>query len=263
MSDARVSSAASFAHAAGAAIRAGDLRHTARWKRPGERVTAADIMTQAAIVRELSTRFPGDGLLAEEGARGFQLDREFVWVVDPLDGTNNYALGIPCYAVSIGILRAGRPYAGVIHDPNTGFTWLAAAGRGAFLGDGPISVASRPLDDASNVCVRAPVSEPLRPLVGHWLARYKLRAFGSVALHLAYGALGAIDVVLDDRAALWDVAAGAAILLEAGGAITDFTGRPLFPLDLAGTGLERLPFVAGNPTAHAGALADLNDLTTL
>jgi myo-inositol-1(or 4)-monophosphatase len=261
--DARLSMAMSLARTAGTAIRRRDLRRTARWKRPGERVTAEDLLTQADLVRQLGTRFPSDGVLAEEGIRSFYLDREFVWVIDPLDGTNNYALGIPCFAVSIGILRAGQPYAGVIHDPNTGFTCFAAAGRGAFAGDQPLAVAPRPLDEASNVCVRAPVSEALRPLVAEWLSRYKLRSFGSVALNLAYAALGGIDVVLDDRAAIWDVAAAAAILLEAGAAITDFAGRPLFPLDLTGTEVQRVPFVAGNPTAHAGALADIGDLTTL
>jgi myo-inositol-1(or 4)-monophosphatase len=227
--DARLSMAMSLARTAGTAIRRRDLRRTARWKRPGERVTAEDLLTQADLVRQLGTRFPSDGVLAEEGIRSFYLDREFVWVIDPLDGTNNYALGIPCFAVSIGILRAGQPYAGVTHDPNTGFTCFATAGRGAFA----------------------------------WLSRYKLRSFGSVALNLAYAALGAIDVVLDDRAAIWDVAAAAVILPEAGAVITDFAGRPLFPRDLTGSDVQRLPFVAGNPTAHAGALADIGDLTGL
>jgi len=194
---------------------------------------------------------PGDGIVAEEGEHRAATDREFVWVVDPLDGTNNYALGIPIYAVAIGVLRGGEPWAGVVHDPNTGFTCSAVRGGGAFAGDRKLALVGQPLSPSSNVCVRVPLEPTLEPVTLDWLRRYKLRAFGSVALHLAYAAIGAIDVVLDHRAALWDVVAGAAVLLEAGGRLTDVAGRPLFPAR-AGAPVR---FIAGNPTAHAEAVA--------
>jgi myo-inositol-1(or 4)-monophosphatase len=222
------------------------------WKGPGDRVTEVDRALQARILREIATRCPGDGVIAEEGDHGARLDREFVWVVDPLDGTNNYALGIPSYAVAIGVLRDGAPHLGVVHDPNTGLTCSALRGHGAFANERRLVLAARELSASSYVSVRVPLDPAFEPVTLAWLRRYKLRAFGSVALHLAYAALGAIDLVLDHRAAAWDVAAGAAVLLEAGGAITDPTGRPLFPASF-----ERgaVPFLAGNVAAHAGAVA--------
>ncbi len=222
------------------------------WKGPGDRLTETDTRIQSWILREITTRFPQDGLIAEEGESA-RSDREFVWIVDPLDGTNNYALGIPCFAVSVGIFRHGEPYAGVVYDPNSDFRCWALRGRGAFAGVRALSLAPRPLDAASNVAVRVPVDPDLEPLVSAWLRVHRLRSFGSVALHLAFAALGAIDLVLDHKAALWDLAAGAAILLEAGGRITEPSGASLFPLKLAAYRGEPVPFLAGNPLAHGTA----------
>ena len=94
----------------------------------------------------------------------------------------------------------------------------------------------------------------LEPLVSQWLREYKLRSFGSVALHLAFAALGAIDLILDHKATLWDLAAGATILLEAGGRITSPAGDPLFPFDVVSYRGGAVPFLAGNPLAHAAAV---------
>jgi myo-inositol-1(or 4)-monophosphatase len=258
MMDPRLDLAVSLALDAGRAAAAALGRVGSAWKRPGERVTAVDVEIQARMLGAVHTWFPGDGVVAEEAGQHAGTDREFVWVLDPLDGTNNFALGIPCFAVSIGILRAGEPYAGVVHDPNTGLTVRARRGAGAFSGERRLVLAARRLDGASNVCVRAPVAPPLRDVVGGWLARHKVRVFGSVALHLTYAALGGIDLVLDDRAAVWDVAAGGLILLEAGGRLTGLDGAPLFPLDLGREHDLPVPFLAGNAEAHGEALAVLS-----
>ena len=230
---------------------------TSVWKRPGERLTPVDMEIQARMLQEIQTRFPDDGVVAEEAGGRLGLDRELVWVVDPLDGTNNFALGIPCFAISIGVLRAGQPYIGIVHDPNTGLTFETRRGAGAYCAERRLQVVARPLDRAANVCVRAPVSPCLRRPVEEWLAHHKIRAFGSVALHLAYAALGAIDLVVDDRATLWDIAAGAAILLEADGSLTTLAGDSLFPVDLVRVQDAPIPFAAGNAIAHAEAIARL------
>lgn len=227
-----------------------------RCKGPGDRVTDVDVAIQSRLVERIRAQFPDDALVAEEGLALEPGGREFVWAIDPLDGTNNFALGVPCFALSIGVLRHGRPHGGVVHDPNTAFTAWAARGEGAFAEDHPLTLEGRPLAVASNVSVRVPLDRELERAVVDWLRRYKLRGFGSVALHLAYAALGAVDVVLDQKATLWDVAAGAAILLEAGGVITDPRGLPLFPPAAAAYGGAPMPFLAGNPSAHAEALAD-------
>jgi fructose-1,6-bisphosphatase/inositol monophosphatase family enzyme len=201
--DSRVDLAVSLALDAGRRAVAALGRVPSEWKRPGERLTTVDTEIQARLLREIRTWFPDDGVIAEEAGRRVGVEREFVWALDPLDGTNNF-------------------------------------------------------DAAWNVCVRAPVAPALRPIVDGWLARHKLRVFGSVALHLAYAALGAIDLVRDDRAAVWDLTAGAAILLEAGGHLTALDGGPLFPLDLARDHDAPVPFVAGNAGAHRHALLALS-----
>jgi myo-inositol-1(or 4)-monophosphatase len=253
--DPRLSLGLRLAQEAGRHALASAGRASVAWKRGGERVTDVDVAIQSRMVQEVATWFPGDGALAEEESGAANVEGEFIWVLDPLDGTNNYALGIPCFSISVGILRAGLPYAGVVHDPNTGFTCWALQGQGAFAGDRQLAVQGRPLTAVSNVSVRIPLDPELQPLVSEWLGRHKFRAFGSVALQLGYAALGALDVIVDHKAALWDIAAGAAVLLEAGGLITDPLGRTLFPFDVVAYRGEAVPFVAGNPVAHDEALS--------
>jgi myo-inositol-1(or 4)-monophosphatase len=258
--DPRLSLALTLADAAGRLATAGQKDAAVRWKGPGDRVTEVDLRIQAEIVTAIGRSFPGDGIVAEEGAPRSGADRDFVWIVDPLDGTNNYALGIPCFAISVGLLRRGEAYAGVVHDPNTGFRCFGLRGHGAFAAGRRLALAPRTLDPASNVSVRVPVAAGLEPLVWQWLREYKFRGFGSVALHLAFAALGAIDLILDHKATLWDLAAGATILLEAGGRITTPAGRALFPFDVAAYRGGAVPFLAGNPRAHDAAAASCRAL---
>lgn len=254
-SDPRLSLALTIAQEAGRHALASAGRVEFTWKRPGERVTPTDTTLQSRMLEAVRTWFSGDGTLAEEDEVAAGLDREFVWIMDPLDGTNNYALGIPCFAVSLGVFQRGTPYAGVVHDPNTGFTCWAVRNQGAWVGDRKLVLRGQPLTGASNLSARIPLDPALAPVVVGWLDRHKFRAFGSVALHLAYAAVGAIDVVLDHRAALWDLAGGACVLQEAGGAVTDPRGDPLFPFDLAAYRGGPVPFLAGNPVAHAAAVS--------
>jgi myo-inositol-1(or 4)-monophosphatase len=142
-----------------------------------------------------------------------------------------------------------------VHEPNTGFTCSARRGRGAFAGDRRLRLEAGPLNPASNIALRVPIDPALAPVVVPWLHRYKFRGFGSVALHLAFAAVGALDLVLDHKATLWDIAGGAAILLEAGGRLTDPRGRPLFPPASAAYRGASMPFLAGNRAAYAEALS--------
>ena len=258
MSDLRLRLALKLARRGGRLAAASRGRAHVSWKGPGDRVTEVDRAVQSQIIHQIHDEFPQDAVVAEEAAAPrVTVDREFVWAIDPLDGTNNFALGIPCFAVSIGILRAGQPYAGVIHDPNTGLTWWARHGEGAYEHDRILTLKDRPLTAASNIAVRVPVDPDFEPLIGDWLRHYKFRGFGSVALHLVYAAIGALDIVLDHKAKLWDIAAGAAMLLEAGGVVTDPGGRAIFPASASAYGGDPMPILAGNRGAHAQALARL------
>jgi myo-inositol-1(or 4)-monophosphatase len=258
--DPRLLLALTLTREAGRVAVAGQPGAAVRWKGPGDRVTTMDLRIQSDLTGAIAREFPEDGILAEEGDVRLLGNREFAWIIDPLDGTNNYALGIPCFTISVGVLRRGEPYAGVVHEPNTGFRCWTLRGHGAFAGGRRLVLTPHALGAASNIAVRVPVATDLEPLVSRWLREHKLRGFGSVALHLAFAALGALDLVQDHRATLWDLAAGAAVLLEAGGAITTPAGRPLFPFDVAGYRGTPVPFLAGNPLAHAAATASCRAL---
>jgi myo-inositol-1(or 4)-monophosphatase len=258
MSDLRLRLALKLARRGGRLAGASRGRAHVSWKGPGDRATDVDRAIQSQIIHDIHDHFPQDAVVAEEGdAPRVGVDHEFVWAIDPLDGTNNFALGIPCFAVSIGILRAGRPYAGVIHDPNTGLTWWARQGEGAYEDDRILTLKDRPLTPASNIAARVPVDPDFEPLIDDWLRHYKFRGFGSVALHLVYAATGALDIVLDHKAKLWDIAAGAAMLLEAGGIVTDPGGRAIFPASASAYDGDPIPILAGNRSAHAQTLARL------
>jgi fructose-1,6-bisphosphatase/inositol monophosphatase family enzyme len=133
--DPRLALALTLAREGGRQALAAQGRTALSWKGPGDRVTATDSAIQSHIAREISDAFPDDGMIAEEQGSAMVEDHEFVWVVDPLDGTNNFVLGIPCFAVSIGILRAGLAYTIQTRD--------SPAGRVADEGPLLASVASR------------------------------------------------------------------------------------------------------------------------
>lgn len=197
-------------------------------------VTNADLALEALIVRRLEENFPGDTVLGEErwtaeAARQAQGGR--CWVIDPLDGTVNTAVGLPFRAISIALLEDGMPRLGVIHDPLHGETFHAERGGGAFLGERRL-----PLDPG--VVRPFGVSSGLLRQLGETagmvdaLRRFgKLRILGSQALHLVYVAAGRLGAAANAETRVWDDAAGALVVMESGIEYTDFRGRPRFPVD--------------------------------
>lgn len=197
-------------------------------------VTNADLALEALIVRQLERHFPGDAVLGEERwvaevSRGALEGR--CWVIDPLDGTVNTAVGLPFRCISIALLDEGVPRLGVIHDPVHGETFHAERGAGAFLGQLRLPLdpgVVRPLGVSSGLLRR------LGERAG-WvneLRRFgKLRILGSQALHLAYVAAGRLAVAANAETRVWDDAAGALVVMESGFEYTDFRGRPRFPID--------------------------------
>jgi myo-inositol-1(or 4)-monophosphatase len=228
------------------------------WKPDDSMVTDVDVAIQQRIEKEIQEAFPADVVVGEEGhavlvepAAGRN-----VWVIDPIDGTNNFGRGLPGFSVSVGILRDGWPVAGAVYDPVADMLFTARRGGGAALNGEPIALRPTPLGRRSLFAIRSPFEDGVPPVVVRWLERYRLRRFGSTALHLCYVALGGLAFVHDDRASLWDVAGAAAVLLEAGGAMTRPDGRPLFPLH--GPALTApLAFVAGDPHAHPAIVAEI------
>jgi myo-inositol-1(or 4)-monophosphatase len=228
------------------------------WKSDESMVTDADVLIQERLTAEIETAFPGDLVVGEEGSARAELSpRVPVWVIDPIDGTNNFGRGLSGFAVSIGVLIGGMPAIGAVYDPVADQLFTACAGHGAWVGARPLRLRGAPLGPRSLMSIRTPLAGGVPAAVVEWLTRYRLRRTGSTALHLCYVAMGALAFVHDHAASLWDIAGAAPVLLEAGGRLTTPEGDALFPVGAAAVGGARLAFVAGDHIAHRHALGDL------
>ena len=229
------------------------------WKRDDSMITNADLEIQGWLADEIESAFPEDGILGEEGlAPGpRRLDATYVWVLDPLDGTNNFGRGIPGFSVSVGVLRAGRPVAGAVYDPLADQLFRAAEGKGAWCNERELRLEPAGLGPRSLFTVRAPFRDGVPPWVEGWMRRYRLRRVGSTALHLCYVALGALAIAHDHAASLWDIAGAAPIVLEAGGRLTTAAGDELFPIPADTYRGKPIDFLAADPLAHETALRDM------
>jgi myo-inositol-1(or 4)-monophosphatase len=229
------------------------------WKDDDSMVTEADVAIQSWLEAEIAAAFPSDGILGEEGLskRGLRAGARFVWVLDPVDGTNNFGRGIPGFAISVGVLADGMPFAGTVYDPVSSQLFTACVGHGAWLNGRRLRVEPVVPSSRSLFSIRSPFPDDLPSYVRAWLTRYRLRRFGSTALQLCYVAAGALAFVHDHRASLWDIAAAAVVLSEAGGILTTADGAPMFPIDPNAYGGEPIAFLAGDPAGHRLSLADI------
>jgi len=227
-----------------------------------EAVTQADRATQRYIVSELRKQFPRDGIVGEESDAGDAITFECpdpdgrVWVIDPIDGTNNFIAGFENFAVCIGLLEAGRPVVGVVLDVCRNHLYQAAGGLGAWRDQQRLEVLRTPLDDASVLMFTANLLDKdgtLPPFVSRFMGQltWKIRILGTAALEAVQVAAGVAHGALTINGKLWDVAAPAAIVLEAGGVLTDLAGKAVFPFDLRSYQGAKVPFLAAGPAAHA------------
>ena len=195
----------------------------------GNVVTDVDLEAERRIFDLLSAEFPSMGLLGEESSGELRASG-YTWVVDPLDGTRNYASGIPVFSVVVALARDGEVVAGVNYDPVRGEMFHAERGRGAFLNDRPIRVSEKAaLDDCilgmdmsyNNEGAR----NGLEVILSLWPGMQTARVMGSAALGLSYAAAGRYDLYFHHQLEPWDVAAGLLLIEEAGGVVTDRAGR--------------------------------------
>ena len=218
-------------------------------KQVNDFVTEVDHASEAAIIDTLLTAYPGHGILAEEsGTERGAKDSEFVWIIDPLDGTTNFIHGFPVYCVSIALMVNGRIEQAVVYDPTRNDLFCATKGRGAYLNDRRIRVSKRTQlkesligtgfpfrpGDNFNVYLRM-MAEVMKRTAG-------LRRPGAAALDLAYVAAGYTEGFFETGLSPWDVAAGSLLVTEAGGLIGNFTGEADF--------LEQRECLAGNPRIY-------------
>lgn len=213
-------------------------------------VTEMDVASERMIVERIRARYPQHTIVGEEGTPGERTGARS-WAVDPIDGTRNYAAALPLWAVSIAALEAGTPAAAAIYLPVTGEMYRAARGQGAWVGEAPLRVGTaRRLADAV-VATDAAHGGPadVRGEILGWLvvASRRTRMFGSVCCALAWVAAGRLDLYYAPRANLWDMAAGALLVREAGGEVRTHDGAAW----TAGAS----SIVAGNATLVAEFLA--------
>ncbi len=198
-------------------------------------VTETDLASEALLKERLGALLPGADFMAEESAAS-RVPGELTWIIDPLDGTTNFAHGLPVVAVSVGLWRAGEPVLGVVAVPVLGETFHAVRGQGAFLNGEPIAVSAtdQPVDALVATGFPYSVAGDMEHIMGPMSrvlpATRGLRRMGAAAADLAYVACGRLDAFYEIRLKPWDTTAGWLLVEEAGGRVTRFDpGVPYTP----------------------------------
>ena len=203
---------------------------TVQSKSPNDFVTEVDRAAEQAIIEVLRDAFPGHGILAEESGESGP-ESEYTWIIDPLDGTTNFIHGMPQYAVSIAQTKNGVLEHAVVYDPNTNEMFTASRGAGAFLNDRRIRVSRRTRLNEALIGTGFPFRQ--FDHVDAYLAMFKeltqktagIRRPGAASLDLAYVAAGRFDGFWEMGLSPWDMAAGALLIQEAGGLVSDLSGE--------------------------------------
>jgi myo-inositol-1(or 4)-monophosphatase len=232
-----------------------------------EAVTEADRASQRFIVAGLKKQFPADGIIGEESDTGTTITFDVPdpmgrnWVIDPIDGTNNFIAGMGAFAVCIGLLDKGMPLLGVVLDVTRNITYSAAAGLGAFANDRPIRAHTTPLGDSSMIMLTSNLLKK-DGTTPQWACRWigqtdwKIRMIGSAAIEAVQVAAGVAHGAVTINGKLWDVVAPAAIAIEAGAVVTDTQGKAIFPFDLRGYTGAKVPYLTAGPAAQATLLRE-------
>lgn len=220
-----------FAREAGAILLEGYGRtHAPELKGSIDLVTEYDRRSEELLLRRIAERFPEHGVLAEESGAHAARDSSVRWLIDPLDGTTNFAHNYPFFAVSIGVEAQGRLAAGVVFDPVRDELFAGALGTGVTLNGTPIRVSGVERVERALLVTGFPYEvrenpEPYVSLFRAFLVRAQgVRRDGSAALNLCYLACGRFDGFWEGHLAAWDMAAGVLLVREAGGLVTDYSG---------------------------------------
>jgi myo-inositol-1(or 4)-monophosphatase len=223
---------------------------------PTNLVTEMDARAEALILERLGQAFPDDAILSEEtGSHPGRSGRR--WIIDPLDGTTNYAHGLPIFAVSIALEVERRVTVGVVYDPNMDELFSAERGAGAWVGDTRLAVSATPVLDEALLATGFPYN--IRETRDTNLSEYgafslkarAVRRLGSAVLYLSWLAAGRLDGYWELRVGAWDVAAGSLFVEEAGGRVTNLQGGPL--------DLDAPSIVATNGRIHEAMLGVLRE----
>ena len=201
-----------------------------RFKGRADIVTDVDLAAEKVVLDLLRDEYPGFGVLSEESPP-VESDSGYTWVVDPIDGTRNYAMGVPHFCTVVALAQGTRVVLGVTYDPVRDEYFVAQAGAGAQINDEPMSVSSTPEVLQASLCfdmgyVDEKAGLALDMLRHIWPNVQSFRLMGSAALGIAYAAAGRVDLYFHHSLSPWDIASGLLLVEEAGGVVVDRQGSP-------------------------------------
>jgi myo-inositol-1(or 4)-monophosphatase len=234
---------------------------TTRLKSDNTVVTESDQAVQEMITREIRRNFPDHGVLGEEESdllTNEEICREFVWVIDPIDGTRNYAASIPVFTCSVAVMHNAQPVVGAIAYPQPTMVYAASIDSQTTLNGVQVSVNDIAFSQQCLFGVSGSKLKTIPPFLREWAGKYIVRDFGSVAYHLALVASGQMDIGVNLKGKLWDIAAGALLVERAGGKVFRLSEAyrpmdvPLWPIDIVNDARHALPLAACSPKAYAG-----------
>jgi len=225
-------------------------------KNPNELVTQTDARCQKIIIERIKESYPDHGFIAEEGEGGKIFKQPprggqtLWWVIDPIDGTNNFAHGLPVFVTSIAVLNEGKPIVGVIFGPATDSMFTAVKGSEAQLNGRRITAGKENLDKFASVGIDSHFNDGVPGWACEIIRRTKFRNFGTTALQMVYVAKGSLVATIASDPKLWDIAAGAVIAEAAGAVMTDWQGGDIFPVSLDSYEGAEFRTVAANKKVH-------------
>ena len=199
-------------------------------KGPGDFVSNADLLTEKKLIDFIKKTRPNDAIISEECGEISAKDSLYKWVLDPIDGTNNFLHAVPFFAISLALMKEDEVIAGVIYNPITSDLYYAEKGRGAFLmtptGDTRLRVSGRTNIEQTMVATNSYALKTINGLTDRMIGKpFCFRCIGSTALALAGVAAGQLDVFFDCRCRIWDLAAGYLLVKEAGGIVQTWNDK--------------------------------------
>ena len=223
-------------------------RTQSHWKADGTRVTPVDLAISEGIAKAVKDSFPLDQFFSEEltdPGEPIPVSSEFCWMLDPIDGTNNYAMGLAQCAIALALFRAGRPVYGFVYDLARSSLIEGGPGFGVKDGGCTAQLRTEAPNPQSLIGFHSPCERRYAPSAQKLVENVKIRGLGSSTLHLAYVAAGIIDGAVDHNVRLWDIAAAVPMVWAVGGE-TRFLNGEQFPLKAFDLKMPRIYYVAGS-----------------
>ncbi len=233
-------------------------------KNDNELVTEADGQCQQIIINHIKENYPDHGFIGEEGTGGKILkqpprsDEPVWWIIDPIDGTTNFAHRILCFSVSIAVMYEGQPIVGVVFDPTTDSMFTAVKGGEPQFNTTRITAGEDSIGKFDCLGIDSHFETGPSAGIVKMMKKIRIRNLGSLALQLVYVAKGSLIGTIDTRAKLWDIAAGAFIVEQAGGIVTLSQGEKIWPVRLDNYNGEKFSILAANKKVHGEILGVIN-----